>query len=319
MYFRENFIYVLSILLFMKRILIMAGTGIGNMVQATPAIQAISTIYSTDLVLSLNYRESICLFRSLPGPKKIFSLYEDYYLKKIKLSDYDKLICLKHEPFVEKYRVNYYKKQPNFFPIQYSQTGSKNDVELNMEAAQALGYNGEIPKPYVYAEKSDLDLNYKYVFCPGCSSEHVFYHFKNKKWSRWHELAKMLAPEKIAIIGTLYDFPPHKEIRELENVHDYRGFLTIQQSVNLINSSENIIAIDNGLAQIAAALDKKVFVLFGPTIIRKCLPWGDNVFVIKKEISCSPCQETRAFIACNNNVCMDIDPKAVYDMIKQEI
>ncbi|GAJ19747.1 unnamed protein product, partial [marine sediment metagenome] len=75
---------------------------------------------------------------------------------------------------------------------------------------------------------------YKYVFCPGCSSEHVFYHFKNKKWKGWKELAERLAPEKIAILGTPFDFPPNKDIRGLANVHDYRGLLTIQESVNLI-------------------------------------------------------------------------------------
>ncbi|GAJ19562.1 unnamed protein product, partial [marine sediment metagenome] len=77
----------------------------------------------------------------------------------------------------------------------------------------------------------------------------------------------------------------------------------------LINSSENIICIDNGPAHIAAALDKKVLVLFGPTIVRKCLPWGDHVSVLRRHADCSPCQETRKFITCNNNICMDIESK----------
>ena len=293
----------------------MAGTGIGNMIQATPAIQAISTIYETDLLLALNYKDSICLFSGILGVHKKFSLYADYYLKNIDLSKYDKLICLKHEPFVEKYRLNYYKQQKNFFPIKYNLVGSKNDVELNMEAAHALGYKGDIPLPYVYAESSKL--SYKYVFCPGCSIEPPFAHFKTKKYSGWTGLAKLLAPEKIAIVGNLFDHPPTAEIRELDNIHDYRGYLTIQESINLIKASENIIAIDNGLAHAAAALDKNVFVLFGPTIIKKCLPWGDNVFVINKPISCSPCQNTRSFITCNNNVCMNLDPKIIYEVIQQ--
>lgn len=293
----------------------MAGTGIGNMIQATPAIKAISTMYDTDLLLALNYRESISLFKDLPGPKKIFSLYEDYYLREIDLSKYDKLICLKHEPFVTDYRLDYYKKQPNFSTIEYSRIGKKNDLLINMEAAQALGYNLELPDTYVHAEKSDL--KYNYVFCPGCSGEPS--HFKNKKWKGWYELANMLFPEKIAIIGTLQDYPPTSEIKNLDNIHDYRGFLTLQESVNLINSSENIISIDNGLAHVAAALNKKVFILFGPTSVRKCIPWGDNVFVINKQISCSPCQGTNVFLICNTPVCMNIDPNIVNEVLKKEI
>lgn len=299
----------------------MAGTGIGNMVQATPAIQAISTLFDeTDILLGLNFPESIKLFTGIPGVNKVYDMHTEFFLRRINLPSYDKLIVLKHEPYMPGYRINYYGKQKNFLPISFSELGIKNDVMMNMEAAYQLGYDGPVPKAYVHAEKTFPDNHYDFIFIPGCAvDKNGFY--KRKKWHGWVKLADLLKDDMIAIVGTKEDLPPPFEIQKKTNIHDYRALLPIQESINLINSCRNIITIDNGLAHCAAALGKKVFVIFGATNLTKCLPWGDEIFVIKKnKLNCSPCLQGMYVgtpPVCKDHKCMDISSERLYDLIQK--
>jgi len=87
-------------------------------------------------------------------------------------------------------------------------------------------------------------------------------------------------------------------------VNNNRAFLAcatnLKQLAALIEKSEGLVTTDTGPLHMAAALNKPVVALFGPTNPFKWMPRGKNFSFIKKQVSCWPCEYKK----CVDNKCM---------------
>src|SRR5690606_38080605 len=68
-------------------------------------------------------------------------------------------------------------------------------------------------------------------------------------------------------------------------VHNFCGALSVLESAYLLERSEGLITVDNGISHLAAATRvPRIFVLYGPTLLSKNVPLHEDVYVFNKEL-----------------------------------
>ncbi|MGH7177202.1 MAG: lipopolysaccharide heptosyltransferase I [Tepidisphaeraceae bacterium] len=78
------------------------------------------------------------------------------------------------------------------------------------------------------------------------------------------------------------------------------GRTTLRQLVALLERADLVIANDSGPMHIAAALNRPLVTLFGPTNPDRTGPWGRDDAVLRIDIPCSPCYSRR----CSHQSCL---------------
>ena len=85
---------------------------------------------------------------------------------------------------------------------------------------------------------------------------------------------------------------------------DLTGRTTLAEAAALIAGARAVVAIDNGLAHVAAALGVPTVVPFGATSETKNRPLGPRVRLMTRPLPCRPCQMTPRWEACSEWRCM---------------
>ena len=85
---------------------------------------------------------------------------------------------------------------------------------------------------------------------------------------------------------------------------DLRGETTLRQAAGTLARARRVIAVDNGLAHVAAALGAETHVIFGFTSWVKNRPLGPSVRVLAAGLPCQPCQMTDAERSCPDAACI---------------
>ena len=104
----------------------------------------------------------------------------------------------------------------------------------------------------------------------------------------------------------------------IRGVVDLCGRTDLKELVALIAGARAVVSNDTGPMHIAAAFNKPLVALFGPTDPVKTGPYGwqknKNFRVIKSGVSCSPCFKKK----CSNLICMDnISVDEVFEAIEE--
>lgn len=141
-----------------------------------------------------------------------------------------------------------------------------------------------------------------------------------KKWpvDYFIELIKKLETigGKVFLIGAAKDIPVSLEIENrVKSVVNFCGRTDIRRLALVLSRADVLVSNDSGPAHLAASLGIKVLVLFGPTSPALTAPRGNNVRIIKSDVSCPvPCYN----ISCGNNECMKrILPGKVFEELKE--
>jgi len=72
-------------------------------------------------------------------------------------------------------------------------------------------------------------------------------------------------------------------------VVDLVGKTQLGEAVGILGAADLMISNDMGLAHVAAAVGTPTIVLFGPTNPATTRPWGANVHVVQRDVSCEAC------------------------------
>lgn len=126
-----------------------------------------------------------------------------------------------------------------------------------------------------------------------------------KLWDRegWQELICRLSVEGINVIV-------HDDIyRDLEECFYLPPGISIEEFASIAMKSSFFIGLDSMPAHLAASFSKPVMVIWcGVNDHLAWRPAGESVFIIRKDISCSPCHRKDG---CAGMECMDISPDDV--------
>ena len=185
---------------------------------------------------------------------------------------------------------------------------NKNDYPMMVQRYVALAFEkGQVPTmqnlpliyPYLQTQAVEIEqTKAKFAdmlavsencsvigFCPGAEFGPA------KRWPHYHyaKLAEMLIEKGYAIrlFGSKKDQEVGEQIRESlpENLRSYcvnlAGLTDLNQAVDLIADCVAVVSNDSGLMHIAAALNKPLVALYGPTSPQYTPPLSPNAEVIR--------------------------------------
>jgi len=294
------------------RALVTLGQGVGHVIMATPTIAALQSLsFGVDVLVEAAYPDTGSLLEGWEVIRHVHSARPS--------GRYDAVVrTLWHRHAAPALGV----LGPEFGPDD-GDTDATHEVVANLTAARALGYVGEVPAAHCEYDAADaLGLPAHYaVIAPGYGSwAHDFW--ERKTWPHWEAFAaRFLAgcDLDLVVLGTCADRARWPD-RADGPVRNLCGLTTLRRAAGVIAGAECVIAIDNGLAHIAAALAVPLFVLFGPTREACTRPWGTRVTVLAADLHCRPCQATTRWEACRDWQCMwQLDADQVWDAVRAEM
>ncbi|MGY6274692.1 glycosyltransferase family 9 protein [Methylomonas sp. MgM2] len=303
-----------------KRILIHLGSGMGNMLMATPMVKTLSDAgYSVDL----------CLQGETPNVETLFAR-----------CPFIRTVSTTPDTFIEQqYEIYVYGFEVHGSPIYFSNFKDAiilhpmwdwreshnlhSEIELYTNIARLIAPNTETrTQPFCYPSErifEDISKN-TCVLIPGGGMQMII-----RKWANYPALANHI--QDVAVVGLPTDLDHSNRIvfpnwcKKLfgntlnyqgkmwrfarrfadrfdanmsfpGHVKNYIGRLSLEDTAALINQAGYVIGNDCGLTHMAIALGKPVFPIIGPTSAKKVFPkFLDNVTVISKKYDCQPCQE----------------------------
>ena len=287
----------------MAKVKYLVGDGLGNIVHALPAIEAIRT---------LDHDLTVCVVSSWREAVDLIDHEHVVYGMGPPDAEFDvvwggpTLAWIIHKgdrPFVN-------------VPAPPHSLYEVSEVEANFWIAQQLGYTGPVPagKPRVdAAPKADPPY---IVIAPGF--QRATASWKHKAYPHWADVASFLDQNTVVAIGGKADVEPWMD--DLPHVVNLCEQTSVKELVATLAAADAVVGVDNGPTAIAAALGVPTTVLWGPTNMVKNHKHGPKVTNLCVRIECRPCQNATRFLYCPTNQCMTrIDPEKVAEAAQQSV
>jgi heptosyltransferase I len=149
----------------------------------------------------------------------------------------------------------------------------------------------------------------------------------NKRWPSeyYAELVSCLAPAlasvRFAILGSVHDRPLAQAILTAapERCLDLTGQTSLPEMVEWIRIADLMLTNDTGPMHVAAALQKPVVALFGPTEPRRTGPYGQVESVLQFNLPCIPCLSHRCTYPKPFECLKALSPKTVLQTVQAHL
>lgn len=279
------------------------GCGVGNFVQALPALQALHEGgYRVDLfVSSFLYSDMTELVKGQPY---IRSLNENNYESTTGM--YDTCIV----SFLSDHRVanarKYLKLKSNW--------KKRSEYEQYCWAAEKLGIKGFKPPVLNLSTRNFQLKSFNILIHAGCAQRD---YWARKKWHKYTGLIDRLLKDNF----TIYCCGKKDEIIDHPDVTAFTG-MSLTETAALINQCDLFLSNDSGLMHIAAALRKRQIAIFTATDNKKSGPYyNPHARVITPRLRCYPCQgNDKKWDACRDWTCREvITEEDVYEEIRKAL
>lgn len=320
-----------------KRILIFATAGIGNLIMLTPMIRslrrgipdalitiAISPNGAKDVIEGSDLVDEIVV---LDGKRKLKKMRDDWP---------DLAIAATHRGFMRakrafrtgaRYRLGFrydYKDKLDtgfLFTHAVPLDDSKNEVEQGLDLIRSLGLP-QIRQLYMHVEEEDRVTAGDILRDAGVRKGDLLVGIhaglgpddpKGRCWpvNRFALLGDTLMEDhgaKLAIVGGPAEVSVADKIASImkENPIVLAGKTTLRQTAAVVEECSLFISNDGGPMHMAAAMGTPVIGIFGSTDSVRYGPYGENCFVVKSDLPCSPCHEHHSpTIECQNRDCLE--------------
>lgn len=258
----------------MKKVVFVLGGGIGNIVQATPAVKSVAKSgYCVDLYLQCNSSNDLNIFKLKCVNKIITSRPFDLYDFQL------------NGPFTGDTSLN--SKKSIKSRIDYAQNNP--EVEVYYDLAKQMGIKLPMESVEINIGKKGPKIDSKTVaIYPGSKPDWAM-----KRWDKYDLLSSHF--KNVLVIGTKEDINSHGNptwIKRKWNWPKHVKFFSgkLQEAAYAISQCKMFIGNDGGLSHVAAATGVPTFVLFGPSSIVKNKPFSPICQAITTMLPCSPCQ-----------------------------
>jgi ADP-heptose:LPS heptosyltransferase len=295
----------------MSKILVYMANGLGNCIFAIPAIKSLQSLgYKIDLAIPADWPRSrplFELFSTQPFIDKIFT-------SEVNITTEEYLRIFIPSTHERSRLQSFLKAAANSVTVQRPAWRETlvHEAEFLMSMPRSLGYRGARPTTAIKLEQTGLEFTEPYIALAFSCLDG--YPWVLKKWPRsyWTALILILLDEfpghNFLLIGAKNDASDAQAICEeaaSDRVRNCCGLYTILESAFILSRSRLLITIDNGISHLAtAAGSARVVVLYGPTLLSKNAPIGDSVLVLRTNMPCSPCFDSKLFRKCKVNVCL---------------
>jgi len=290
----------------MKKILCIRFSSIGDIILTTPIVRALKTNYPEAEIHVVTKAQNIQLWDENPHVFAVHA-YEGSMWKlanKLRKIGFDAIVDLHKNLrshllcallFKWPFQINKFtaerkllvKKKINHIP-------KKHLVDRNFDALKSVGIENDqkgldffIPQNQEI-NPADLGVKGKYIVY-AIGGQHIT---KVLSYPKMIELCDQIDAQ-IVLIGDAWDAHYGYRLSTLfpEKVIDYCNKTTIAQSASLMRQAEFVITHDSSMMHIAAALKKKIFVIWGSTHIDFGMyPYQTEfVSISNDDLACRPC------------------------------
>lgn len=287
--------------------------GIGNLLELTPAIQALSKLFDNttiDIVWPSewnDYRASTVreILDSWDLINRVISFpAEEFHPEKYKL-----LFSTGHgEP---SQAASLFLQKGNKFEPASWMSEYPHEIEYYMNEVYRLGYRGNIPQIVIPRANKPIFRGKKQriAIYNGAAQLSEKYRWERKKWKKFAKLVKVVYNYNKGNIVYLGGSSEKEEGERLEKqfgfVKNYAGKLSFLESVKALSQCDLLISSDSALMHAAEAVNVPVVALFGATLVSKNRPYFGKYEIVRGKCIFAPCQYTSRFSTCKNYACMD--------------
>lgn len=199
-------------------------------------------------------------------------------------------------------------------------------VSLAYPASQS-SISPSYPTPLMVAKTVSKEFQFpltaqqqRVIFCPGAEFGPA------KQWPATHyaELANTLIQQgwQLLILGSEADKTIADEIiGHIDPVNQPSSFnlcgkTQLSDAIDLLDTADLVVSNDSGLMHIAAALQKQLIAIYGPTSPSFTPPLADNAHIVQIEVDCGPCFQ-RTCPEQHHRCMRDISGKQVLKLVSQ--
>jgi heptosyltransferase-2 len=186
--------------------------------------------------------------------------------------------------------------------------------------ALALAPNESLPAVYPIPALINHQLTVSekkiLVLCPGAEFGPA------KRWPEnyYADVANQKLNEgwEVWILGSEKDKPVAEKIRELTQNRsvNYAGKTKLEEAVDLLGMATAVVSNDSGLMHIAAALQKPLIAIYGPTSAGFTPPLNSDAKVLTLAIECQPCFQRECPLK-HHRCMLDLKPQQVLATLAQ--
>jgi len=278
----------------MTTALVHLGAGIGDIVLATPMIAALEQLHiRVDLCLSADYPQTASLFEGWPAIRRVFP--DDELVAA--LARRPDLVIAAIPPF-------YWRTfQPLFHHLRRPPDSLfySDQQGWYLAFAATAGWSADAkPDTWLPIGPNTTEVGAAtVVIAPGSKTGEM----AHKRWPHFATLATRLRDLDIVVVGTADDlaagadrliFPP--------GVRSFAGQLTLRETAAILAGAGVVVANDNGLAHVAAAVGTPTITLFGPTSERVFGTLAPHQETLRAPFPCAPCWQAVRYGACQGRI-----------------
>ncbi len=176
---------------------------------------------------------------------------------------------------------------------------------LMIERFMALGLDPEsplpqtLPMPMLQADPENVErllaarrlsvAGGVTVLCPGAEFGPA------KRWPTAHfaQVGRYAAAQgqQVWLIGSAQDAAVCAEVAAQvpTGIVNLAGRTTLIEALDLLSRADRVVSNDSGLMHVACALGRRVVAVFGSTSDAFTPPLGENAYVVRNHLDCSPC------------------------------
>lgn len=236
-----------------NRVLVCVGSGLGNLVHATPAITAISRHFGhpVDVLVAEDHPGSLFIFGNIESVATVFSFQPAIFQRR-----YDLVITFQSfSPGAPEFNTARQWNSRDWG--KFSPGGALHEAEFNFEAAKAyLGMNASFdPHDYFVGDLRWTGTQPQAIGLHAGSKSGIW---ASKRWPRFEALAGHYLAEgrPVRSFGLSEEAVPATE--------DLTG-LSLEDTAKKIAEVGMFVGNDSGLTQLAAAIGVPTVIIFGPT------------------------------------------------------
>lgn len=329
-----------------KKVLIFATSGIGNLIMLTPMIRSLrSGIPDALITVAVSPNGAKDVIEGSDLVHEVVVLDSKRKLKRIRDNWPDLTIAATHRGFMRAkkafrtgamyrlgFRYDHKGKLDTGFLFTHTVplNETEHEVEQGLDLIRPLGLP-QIKQLYMHIEDEDRAIVGKMLQDAGVQESDLLVGIhaglgpddpKGRCWpmDRFALLGDMLIGgygAKVVIVGGQAEVSVADGIASImeEKAIVFAGKTKLRQTAAAIEKCNLFISNDGGPMHIAATVGTPVIGIFGPTNPVRYGPYGENCFVVKSDLPCSPCHKPHdPGIECQSLDCL----KAVsVDMVMQ--
>lgn len=325
----------------LRRILVVVQRSNGDVFLSSPLIEALFRVYGAPRIDLLVNSDTLAIAETLPHINEIhqFSYTDPGKGRFAQTSELIKKIARRYDlsinlttsdrsvifallaghisiSAVEHDRKRSWWKR-RFLAFYYEFDISRHIIENNTAALELLGIWSAKPAISSYYSAKAAERVEKMLIGIGITEFLVFHPGAQYNYKVYPEKARNALLERLNRLGvpivvtgskSALDLEIKRTLPQLENVHDFIGRTSMDELIALSDRSLAYIGADTLNMHIAASQNKRIFAIFGPTILTTWSPWSNalhscarlnspvqtygNVTIFQADMPCAGCGKT---------------------------